>query len=86
MQKLTFSVFNDVKSPGQSFHKLHFLDKIASCGGGRLSTRRMGHPARGRELLRNLFLLIIENLRFRALAPGSNALLQFFCLVLNPHS
>ena len=29
MQKLTLLVCNDVKSPGQSFHELQFLDKMA---------------------------------------------------------
>jgi len=29
VQKLTLSVCNNVKSPGQSFHELHFLDKMA---------------------------------------------------------
>jgi len=29
VQKLTLSVFNDVKSPGQFFHEWDFLDNIA---------------------------------------------------------
>jgi len=30
VQKLTLSVFNNVKSPGQSFNHRHFLDQLAS--------------------------------------------------------
>jgi len=29
VQKLTLSVFNDVKSPGQSLHHKHFIDQLA---------------------------------------------------------
>jgi len=29
VQKFTLLVFNDVKSPGQSFHEWHFFDQLA---------------------------------------------------------